>query len=249
MGMVGCSATYKGVVKPTPKMADLSPEMAALTEAGINEYLNANVKTEFPTVLAVARIRPRWDFRDANDRAEVAVISGEEAEGWRKLTQAKGPDGRPFVSQIHLVSPLLVPQGASLKTLRDATALLHAPILLVYSQEDNHEEGYNSAAMAYWTIIGLFLVPGNTVGHYSACAAVLVDTRSNAVLATADGESKKEENVLAGAVEIARSRTQAQSRTEAIAHLQGDFSGTLAALAQSSVASSAPPPAPVDVSP
>ena len=96
-------------------------------------------------------------------------------------------------------------------------------MLLVYIQEDTWAGGYNSAAMAYWTIVGMFLVPGNTVGHHSVCEGVIVDIRTGAILATVAAEGKREENVLPGAVSIARRRTRQQSRSEAVTRFQEDF--------------------------
>ena len=82
---------------------------------------------------------------------------------------------------------------------------------------------------------GLFApsVPGNTVGHYTACQGVLVDTRSGFILATVEGEAVREENVLPGAVDIARDRIRRQAQTEAVASLHDNFRKTLAALALS----------------
>jgi rhombotail lipoprotein len=162
---------------------------------------------------------------------ELETIRGQEAEGWRAMAGKGDPLSPRLLDQVQLVSPMLASQQPTLKSLRDAAALLHAPLLVVYLQQDSSDDGYNSAAMAYWTIIGLFLVPGHTVGHYSTCQAVLIDTRSGFVLATAYGESLKEENVLPGAVPIAIDRTCRQAREAAVAALQQDFRATLAGLA------------------
>jgi hypothetical protein len=236
-GLLGCKATYSGVVRPTPRLSLLSPELENLTDTAIETYLTADVRPVFPSVLAVAKVglRPDWSYRreDPASALKLEAIRGGEAEGWRALVGASESGGPAPISQVQLVSPMLVSGYPTIKSLRDAAALLHAPLLLVYMQRDSSDEGYNSAAMAYWTIVGLFCVPGNTVGHCSACQAVLIDTRSGFVLATADGESLKEEKVLPGAVPIARDRTREQARAEAIANLQKSFRTTLADLALS----------------
>jgi hypothetical protein len=243
LGAGGCSmGRYQTVVRPTPRLAALDRELAGMTDAKIEYYLKNNVPPVFPTVLAVARVTPqdRPVGRDA-DGTTVEVVQGDEAEGWRRIA-APTRLGLTLISQVQIVSPMLVGSPATLKHLRDAAALLHAPLLLVYMQSDTADQGYNSAAMAYWTIIGLFVVPGNTVGHYSACQGVLVDTRTGVILATVDGESKREEDVLPGAVDIAARRTQKQTHAEAVARLQEHFQGTLAQLSAMNAVPGTPEP-------
>jgi hypothetical protein len=225
--LTGCAeAMYSTVVKPVPKLSLLSPELENLTDDVIETYLTADVRPVFPSVLAVTKVGVGY-----RGVLELETIRGQEAEGWRAMAGKGDPLSPRLLDQVQLVSPMLASQQPTLKSLRDAAALLHAPLLVVYLQQDSSDDGYNSAAMAYWTIIGLFLVPGHTVGHYSTCQAVLIDTRSGFVLATAYGESLKEENVLPGAVPIAIDRTCRQAREAAVAALQQDFRATLAGLA------------------
>ena len=229
--MSGCAASYRGIVRPVPQLAALSPELENLTDARIETYLKANARPVFPSVLAVAKI---------GSGHKLLILRGEEAEGWQKLASLHDK-GAGIISQVHLLGSLLVNGEPSLKQLRDAAARVHAPLLLVYMQTDDAEDGYNDAAMAYWSIVGLFLVPGNTVGRYSVCQAVLVDTRTGTVLATAGGEAQREENVLYGAVDIARKRTAEEAQSEAVSKLQGEVSEALAGLWRSSRLASGKP--------
>ncbi len=246
VAVTGCSQTYRGVVRPT-KAAALSPEMANLTEASIEHHLKLNPQVSLPTVLAVAKLESSsrasgkiayyYDAQYKNG-APLGIIQGEEADRWRSLTKLKNSVGTQIIEQVQFVSPLICKSNPTMKDLRDAAAMLHAPVLLVYSGADTHEEGVNSAAMAYWTIVGLFLVPGNTVGHYSADYAVLVDTQTGGIIATAEGEAKKEENVLFGAVEIAGDRTRESANVESMKHLHDNVLAALVALRSTEVTAS-----------
>jgi len=232
----GCAKPYYAVVAPTPRLALLSPELANLTEASIETYLKANVQARFPTVLAVAKVAatgPGVYYRSERNASalQLQVLQGDEADGWHKMTEVRDKVNEPLITQVHFVSPMLVSGTANLKSLRDAAALVHAPLLLVYMESDDARDGYNEAAIAYWSIVGLFVVPGNTVGRYSVCQAVLVDTQSGFILATAQGESKREENVLPGAVDIARDRLQKTTPAEAAARLQDMIRKTIQELA------------------
>ncbi len=213
----GC-ASYQKCVKPTPALSRLSPELANLTDEKIDLYLRSNVKPAFPTVLAVAKLTSGYSWRSSSSSPTLETIRGEEAAKWRKMA---GP-GRS-ISQVHFLNPLLMEAPLTLKKLRDAAALTHAPLLMVYLQTENSSSGYNSAAIAYWSIIGLFVVPGNTVGHYAVCQAILVDTRTGVLLATDQTESIREENVLAGAVDIARERVEKETIDDSVATLQNNF--------------------------
>jgi hypothetical protein len=226
----GCNS-YKGLVKPVPRWSTLSPELENLTDAKIETYLRADVRPAFPTVMAVAKVVSDPYSRDAGFALE--TLHSTEAEGWRRMSSLQASGGSKPISQIQLVNRLLAGDKLSLKSLRDAAALLHAPLLLVYIQDDDAKEGYNGAAIAYWSIVGLFVVPGNDVGHYSVCQGVLVDTRSGFILSTIEGEGHREEHVLAGAVDIARRRTNEAARCEAVMNLQKEIEPAILNLTQS----------------
>lgn len=231
----GCAQPYHAVVKPGVRLSALSPELQGLTDQAIETYLQAEARPTFPTAVAIARlVAPPGYARFARSdeyAPALEVPGGDEAAGWRRLV-AGGTQATPaIVDQVQFIGTLLAPGRPTLKSLRDAAALLHAPVLLVYMQDDDAQSGYNDLAMAYWTIVGLFCVPGHTVGHYAACQAVLVDTRSGVVLATAEGEAKRKEHVLPGAVDIASDRTAREARREAVATLQANVRDVLAAVA------------------
>jgi len=236
LNAAGC-ASYKSLVKPVTTLSVLSPELEDLSDFTIETYLAADARPAFPSTLAVAKVlspkRARYYRNPDAARGQVEILRGDEAQGWRGMVGSWENRDETLIEQVQLISPLIVGDPVNLKSLRDAAALLHAPLLFVYIQDDNSSEGYNSAAMAYWTIVGLFLVPGNTVGHYTVCQGVLVDTRSGFILATTEGEAKREEHVLAGAVEIARDRVRERAQAEAVAALQDNFRETLAGLALS----------------
>lgn len=222
--ITGC-ATYGGIVRPTPDMAPLSPEAAKLTDAEIEAFLRVSARPEFPAVLAVARLDParRYSRKGNGGRYNVEPIHDQEADAWRRFVDDNEIGQISAISQVHFINGLAVSGEPTLENLREAAARLHAPMLLAYVQQDEHAEGLNPAAMAYWTIAAMFFVPGNTVGHHSVCEGIIVDTRTGAIMATVAAEAKREENVLPGAVSIARKRTREQARTEAVERFQNDF--------------------------
>lgn len=228
----GCASTYKGVIKPTPDLKSLSPELESMTDAAIDHLLSTNAEPSFPAVVAIAKLNAGYSHRysDRDSALRLEMPSGDETEAWRKAAEAAKLGNMPLVDQVHVINPLIARQSPTLKQLRDSAALLHATMLVVYAQGDSADSGYNSAAIAYWSIIGLFLVPGDTVGHHTACYGLVMDTRTGYILAVLEGDSKKEENVLPGAVQIARRRTEAQAQAEALERLQRRFTEALTSL-------------------
>jgi len=224
----GCGQPYKGLVKPSKDLKALSPELAEFNDVVLEKVLKAEVKPSFPTVLAVAKLHRGCNWYGYHYNSEkdypydLETISGSEADGWLRLAKAKAESKDSAVSQVQFVNTFLTGGAPTLTNLRAAAAMVHAPLLLVYVQDDDAKEGYNDGAMAYWTIVGLFVVPGNTVGYYSTCQALIVDTQTGLVYATAGAESKREENVLAGAVEIAKDRVEKRACAEAVEKLQAN---------------------------
>lgn len=233
-GLTGGCATYSPVVKPVPQMSRLSPELENLTDQAIEIYLTADVQVAFPTVLAVAKVTPAPRYGDSDGRPFLDVIRGDEAAGWQTLAGSGANGTGGLIEQVQFLNALIVGDRPNLKTLREGTALLHASLLLVYMEAEDWQSGYNDAAMLYSTVVGLFCVPGNTVGHYTTCQGVLVDTRSGFILATLEGDAKREENVLPGAVDIASDRVTRQARAAAEQDLQARCRAALRDLAQRS---------------
>jgi hypothetical protein len=227
--LTGCSATYRGVIRPEPKLSILSPDLTDLSERNIEMYLKTKVKPVFPATLAVAKVKIPYydhgaDYQYGNRHPEIMVLEnlqGDEALGWQKLTELKLADNRRVIQQVHFLSPMLVDGMPTLKKLRDAAAVVHAPLLLVYIQQDDVADGYNNAgAGSYWTLFGMLFVPGNTVGSYNTCQAILVDTQTGAIMATAQSDDMREEKVMIWGVDEGTQRVRSVAKTQSLERIQ-----------------------------
>ena len=132
----------------------------ALTDGDIATMLNADVRAKLPTSIAVARLDPTCGY------TELQTVDAEELEGWEKVAGEQ-----PLITGIQPLSSLAVSQptwtadrgyrsGMTLHTLRTAAAKQQCELLLVYVQADSEVENLKDAAILYWTIIGLLVVPG-----------------------------------------------------------------------------------------
>ncbi|QOJ14678.1 MAG: hypothetical protein HRU75_08505 [Planctomycetia bacterium] len=221
----GC-AQYSPVVRPTPTGGVMSDELHALTDQKIATYLENDVRPRFPTVLALARAEEpdssSTQYRYSRHGEPTLIpLSEAESEAWRSALLGPWSDAhsQTLIEQLHVLNPLLASGQLTLKHLRDSAAMVHAPLLLVYRRDEASSRGYNDAAAAYWTIIGLFVVTGNTVGHATNYSALLIDTRTGAVLAIFEASELREERTFIGTTDIAADRLRREAREAAHAKL------------------------------
>jgi len=225
----GC-ATYQPVPRPVPQLSILSSN---LTERNIQKFLKQRVKVDFPAVLAIAKVEdPGLDPNVSEDTDEgrqftLQQLQSTEADGWQQLRKVQGRNFNTVIRRIQYIRPGMLTGRPTLSKLRAAAARLHAPLLLVYTQEDRFNQGYNDAAAAYWTGVGLLFVPGNSLGYHSVAQAALVDVDTNVVLATAESQARREDKVPIIVVDSTRDKMMDETRAEAIAGLQKNFAKAL----------------------
>ena len=136
----------------------------------VAEMPERKILARFPAVLAVARVgSPRnagehgWRMF-APDAETVDIIES-------KL------EGNDFISR---VEPLISfsNDNLSLAELKRMAAAIGADMLFVYTN-DNVTEGYfNPLGWGYFTGVGLFCIPGNTIQSTAAAQGLLLDVKS-----------------------------------------------------------------------
>lgn len=243
----GCASASKNVVRPLTAESAISPELQNFRDAAIETQLKGDVRPAFPTVLAIAKLAPyetsaSYYASQNTGPAYLALPRDAEAAGWQALT---GPwtGGRPdvLVEQIQFITPLLAPAQPTSRQMREAAAMLHAPIMLVYTHQEDRWMIQNDLAAFYWTIIGLWCAPGHSVGTYTTYHGLLIDTETGFVLATAIGQAGRQEDCVPGAVDIVASRTRATSRAAALEEFQKDVRRTIESVAVMRGIRAAPP--------
>jgi len=219
----GC-ATHHKLGKPRASLAAALgvelPDQAAqppatLSERYVAQLLDGEVHAKLPTRLAVAKLRRDWYGQEVR----LAAIDAEELEAWEKIVE-----GEKMIAGVQPVSSLAVdlerrgPSGVD--ALRVAAARLKCELLLVYLQTDGRVDNFNDAAALYWTFVGLWLVPGNVIEHRTVMQALLVDTRTGAILGTATGDSRLEQACPAALADITRDKLSKAAPAKAFADLQ-----------------------------
>lgn len=180
----------------------------SMTDADIVALLEAGVKAKLPTRLAVAGLE--------SYRYSVKTIDADELAQWEKTLT-----GNTLIVGIQPVSSLVIGgERANLHALRVAAARMGCELLLVYLQSDNYIDNYNSAAALYWTFVGLWLVPGNVYEHRTVVQAVLVDSRTGAILGTATGDCHLKRPCPAAYGDAMRDKLAKEAQPKAMADLQ-----------------------------
>jgi len=182
--------------------AEVSRLEKAMTNGEIASLLDLDVKAKLPTTLAVARLESLC----AGYQPRLQRIDGEELGRWQDIASRQPHvDGVQPISSLAFGNSLSEPQ-LTLRSLRVAAARMHCELLLVYMRGDSSVENYNDAAVLYWTLVGLWVVPGHTLEHKTVMQAVLVDCRTGMILGTATGSGYEKRNCTAAAIDIHRAK-------------------------------------------
>lgn len=218
LGLCGCH--YAGVQRPVVALGILPSNT---NEAELSVIIEQADKYTLPSDLLVLKLRGEEPYgHEYGQETNVQPIPEAEATAMRSLGSLKTDDGQPIISSVTLGGPLLIDR-ATLAGVRHAAARVRARLVFVYASVDDTEEGYNDASILYWTIIGMWTVPGTMVGYYSAAQGLLIDTVSGQVVAVVAGEHKYEEAVTAAARDIAKTRAQKTAREKSFGEMREDL--------------------------
>ena len=116
-------------------------------------------------------------------------------------------------------------------SLRPAAARMGCELLLVYLQADSSVDNYNDAAALYWTLIGLWLVPGNVYEHRTVMQGVLMDCRTGMILGTVTGDCHREKAYAAAYQTIAVDQLSSETPAGALADMQKGFAPLIRSVA------------------
>jgi len=118
---------------------------------------------------------------------------------------------------------------------------MHCELLLVYMRGDSSVENYNDAAVLYWTLVGLWLVPGHTLEHKTVMQAMLVDCRTGMILGTATGSAYEKRNCTAAAIDIHRAKLASAVPAAAMTDLHDGVRDLLRDVVKYAAAQNSPP--------
>ena len=201
LAAVGCAPNYRGVSYPHPNLGTLSPKLANVASTPLPS-LPPSLHVKWPVTIAVAKVRvPFYEFAEAVNNiprpaiAEMEAASINEKQQWCKLAGIKDKAGDLLVREVRFIEPGTLSGVPTLQKLRSSAKALHSDLLLVYIQQDSTDDGLNENASAYWTLVGMLVAPGHTVGASCTSQGALVDVATGLPLAASESHSWREEKI------------------------------------------------------
>jgi hypothetical protein len=182
----------------------------ALTDDEIAAVLDVKIAPRLPGRLAVAKLINRYG------QPQLQEICSDELASWRN--SAAACEGITSVEPISAVAH--VGREPTLRSLRVTAARLGCELTLIYVQGDSTVQNYNDAAALYWTLLGLWAVPGTVYEHQTVVQAILMDSRTGQIFSTATGSHTAKRAAPAAYADIQRDRLAQEAPREAIAQLQ-----------------------------
>jgi hypothetical protein len=238
--LLGCNGSQLPSITPGHALASFvavpkQPGAPDAIEGRITQLLGP-ADPRKPQLLGVVKLEPPGSGEALN----VVAIESEELSSWGKAVTASGKAGAvralPAIPLDH--------QQNALDSLRLTAARMQCDLLLIYAGFGARASHFNNAAALYWTLIGLWLAPGDTLEEKAVMQAVLIDCRTGAIIGTATGDAHMREYSPAAYSEIARARLAKKVPPKALASLQANCQGLFQALpgptSQSPAAASAP---------
>lgn len=147
----------------------------------------------FPARIGLARI----------DDGDLSPIPSEEAEAWAMAAQNLGPGFGTFVPVNRLIAEIIVPSGNGghagpqqlrqiVEKIRLGAARQHLDAVLIYQTHYTADSADTVLAIADWTIIGAFMLPGQSIEATAFASALLIDVRNGYPYGTADAVVDRE---------------------------------------------------------
>ena len=171
--------------------------LSGYTDSGLVEETGIDTK-----VRAVASVEPTLRFPARIGLARIddhgmSAIPAAEAEAWAAAAERLGPAFGTFVPVNRLVSEMVAPPVANgnyrmrqmahvIEKIRLGAARQHLDAVLIYQTHYSADRAENALAIADWTIIGAFLLPGQSIDATAFASALLVDVRNGYPYGTAD---------------------------------------------------------------
>ena len=155
-------------------------------DARVREVATIEPTLRFPARIGLARI----------DEGGLSPVPAPEARAWAEAAERLGPGFGTFVPVNRLVAEIIVPVGpddkgvGSLRRLvekiRLGAARQHLDAVLIYQTHYTADADRNVLGIADWTIIGAFMLPGQSIEATAFASALLIDVRNGYPYGTAD---------------------------------------------------------------
>ena len=152
----------------------------------VRELAAVEPMLQFPARIGIARV----------DRGELSPVPAAEAVAWAAAAERLGPTFGAFVPVNALVAEMVSPTPPPSRRaerlrhvvdkIRLGAARQHLDAVLIYETHYTAAAANNALSIADWTILGAFMLPGQSIDATAFGTALLVDVRNGYPYGTAD---------------------------------------------------------------
>jgi hypothetical protein len=196
-------------------------ERKSLTDRGLVQVMQSKPLAVFPAGIAMVRLQsPGYISQTTRGIGQgkycvIVTRDIEKDEHFKRITEL------PKVAGVASISRLLLPNRFdSDLELRHVAAKLHADLLLIYTVDTVF---YTDDMASPLTVVTLGLIPTRVAHVTSTCSALLIDTRSGYLYATAEATSKKSRLANAWSNKFALDTARLNAETDAFDQMVGQF--------------------------
>ena len=226
VALAGCSQTTQttsGREYLRTYAQDAGPKGAPMDDE-IRQAAAVEPLLRFPARIGLARIGSVDRWRGP----ELTNIPASEAGAWQTAARNLGPSFGEFVPISPLVAELFDDRTERnrssnarevVRKIRLAAARQHVDAVIIYESDGTADSTSNPLSIADWTLIGLFIVPGQDVEAHGVAQAMLIDVRNGYPYGTAQAEAKDSSITVRVATEDTEQNLAESARASAVRNL------------------------------
>lgn len=164
-------------------------------------------------------------FVPSANRHQTGIHPATQTELLSKVKAAF--DDYDFINRIEIIPETYLKRGKGFDTLAQVSRLYNVDIMALVSYDQLAQSSENNAALLYWTIVGMYVIPGNSNLIQTFVDTAVFDINSRSLLFRAPGVSKLENRSTAVGVSSSLSEQSLKGFELAVADMTTNLNNEL----------------------
>lgn len=162
------------------------------------EHKTGKPNLNLPLKIGLAFVPPKNSYRQISQANQLALLQKVKAAF----------SHYPFISEITVIPSNYMRAGGGFATIDQLSRLYDLDVMALVSYDQLSTTRENNAALLYWTIVGMYLIPGNSNSVQTFVDTAVFDIKSRKLLVRAPGISKLEKiSTAVGASDVRRDQS------------------------------------------
>lgn len=189
-----------------------------------NSQSRAEHKPEIP--LLTLPVKVGVAFVPNNNKYNTGINNKDQLELLEKVKKAFVK--YDYIDRIEIIPSTYLAGGDGFATLEQVGRLYDVDIMALVSYDQVSQSLENNAALLYWTIVGMYLIPGNDNSVQTFVDTAVFDIKSKKLLFRAPGISKLEKRTTAVSIDSVLSEKSLEGFSLAVADMTTNLDAELA---------------------